>query len=136
MMLCDTGPMVAMVDRDDPYHPECMAALGGISSDDFVTTWPCLAEAMHLLGRKLGLLGQEHLWELLADRVIVLARASDGDWERMRALMRQYRDAPMDLADASLVAVAERLGIHQIFTVDKHFRAYRIQGRGTFDVVP
>jgi uncharacterized protein len=128
--------MVAMVDRDDPYHRRCIAALVDIPSAGFVTTWPCLAEAMHLLGRKLGFTGQEHLWELLEDKVISLIRSGDHDWGRMRALMRQYRDTPMDLADASLVTAAERLGIHRVFTIDNHFRAYRIQGRGAFELVP
>ena len=39
--------------------------------------------------------------------------------------MRQYHDAPMDLADASLVVAAERLNLRRIFTLDSHFRAYR-----------
>lgn len=125
-----------MVDRDDPYHRQCTAALVDIPSDGFVTTWPCLAEAMHLLGRKLGFTGQEHLWELLEDKVISLIRSGDHDWGRMRVLMRQYRDTPMDLADASLVTAAERLGIHRVFTIDNHFRAYRIQGRRAFELVP
>lgn len=59
-----------------------------------------------------------------------------GEWERMRMLMRQYNDTPMDLADASLVAAAERLGVGQIFTVDRHFRAYRIAGKHAFEVIP
>lgn len=54
----------------------------------------------------------------------------------MRELMRQYADSPMDLADASLVITAERLGLRKIFTLDGHFRAYRILGRDTFEVVP
>jgi predicted nucleic acid-binding protein len=54
----------------------------------------------------------------------------------MRALMRQYHDTPMDLADASLVSAAERFSLRRIFTVDRHFRAYRIDGTHAFDVLP
>jgi predicted nucleic acid-binding protein len=50
--------------------------------------------------------------------------------------MQQYHDAPMDLADASLVTVAERLQLHRIFTLDRHFYAYRIDGQHPFDIVP
>lgn len=135
-MLCDTGPMVAMVDRNDPYHEACLAALDDILSDGFVTTWACLAEAMHLLDRKLGFTGQEHLWDLLEDGVIKPCRQSDNEWRRMRELMRKYRDSPMDLADASLVTAAEQLGIQRVFTVDRHFRAYRIDGARPFEIVP
>jgi hypothetical protein len=50
--------------------------------------------------------------------------------------MQQYQDAPMDLADASLVAAAERLQLRRIFTLDRHFYAYRIDEKHPFDVVP
>jgi predicted nucleic acid-binding protein len=50
--------------------------------------------------------------------------------------MRQYHDTPMDLADASVVAAAERLGLRQVFALDSHFRVYRILGNVAFDVVP
>jgi hypothetical protein len=50
--------------------------------------------------------------------------------------MGQYHDAPMDLADASLVVVAERLRLRRIFTLDSHFHAYRIEGTYAFEIVP
>lgn len=54
--------MVAMVDRDDPYHLQCVAALTRLPADDFVTPWPCLAEAMYLLWKRRGFEAQEDLW--------------------------------------------------------------------------
>ena len=54
----------------------------------------------------------------------------------MQALMEQYEDTPMDLADASLVAAAEVLGISRIFTTDSHFYVYQIGGKRPFEVVP
>jgi predicted nucleic acid-binding protein len=50
--------------------------------------------------------------------------------------MQQYHDAPMDLADASLVAAAERFQLRRIFSLDRHFYAYRISGQHPFDVIP
>ena len=58
------------------------------------------------------------------------------EWRRIRVLMNQYGDTPMDLADASLVAAAERRGLRKIFTVDGHFRVYRLDGTHAFEVVP
>jgi len=49
--------------------------------------------------------------------------------------MQKYADAPMDFADASLVATAETLRLRRVFTLDHHFRAYRVDG-DYFDVVP
>lgn len=47
-----------------------------------------------------------------------------------------YRDVPMDFADASLVSTAEILNLTQIFTLDRHFYAYRIHGKTPFSVLP
>ncbi len=54
----------------------------------------------------------------------------------MRILMEQYRDVPMDLADASLVVAAETLNMQRIFTLDSDFYVYRINGKQAFTVVP
>ena len=54
----------------------------------------------------------------------------------MHILMDQYRDAPTDLADASLVAVAETLSLRTVFTIDRHFYAYRTADKQAFQAVP
>jgi predicted nucleic acid-binding protein len=68
---------------------------------------------------------------------IALARLDDADVPRLRELMAKYRDRPMDLADASLVHVAERDGYRRIFTLDRRdFEVYRLAGRERFTIVP
>ena len=54
----------------------------------------------------------------------------------MAELMEKYRDTPMDLADATLVAAAETLNITRIFTLDSDFQVYRINGRTPFEIIP
>lgn len=127
--------MVAIVDRDDPHHERCAAALASLPST-FVTTWPCLTEAMYLIGSRYGYTGQRDLWNLVVEGVITLHDPGESEWERVRTLMQTYNDAPMDLADASIVTAAERLGTNRVFTVDRHFYAYRIRGREPFVVIP
>ncbi|HEX5726948.1 MAG TPA: hypothetical protein VFX98_15845 [Longimicrobiaceae bacterium] len=136
MTLCDTGPLVALIDRDDPHHARCVGALAGLPPAALLTTWPCFTEAMHLLRRVGGLPAQDELWSYLADGLVSLHVPASGEWERMRALMRTYGDAPMDLADASLVALAEGLGLRRVFTLDRHFRAYRTRRGGSLELVP
>jgi predicted nucleic acid-binding protein len=104
-----------------------------------VTTWPCVAEAMYLLYRAGGHPAQEELWQLLEAGDVVIHASGASERERMRTLMARYLDTPMDLADASLVAAAEVLGLRRIFTLDSDFYAYRIgAGRraGVFEVLP
>lgn len=50
--------------------------------------------------------------------------------------MAKYADRPMDLADATLVALAEERGERRIFTLDSDFRIYRIHGRTHFEIIP
>lgn len=134
MILCDTGPLVALLDRSDSEHARCAAALSTL--DDLRTTWPCLAEAMYLLGEEGGWFAQDQLWGLVADGLVSLHVPAEGEWERMRTLMRKYSDSPMDLADASIVTAAERLNVKRVFTLDRHFRAYRLQNGQAFEIVP
>jgi uncharacterized protein len=136
VILADAGPLVALLDRRDAHHRACLASLDVIPDGDMVTTWPCLTEAMYLLGKGGGLQAQELLWAYLADGLVRVLTPVDGELNRMRGLMMRYRDTPMDLADASLVAAAERLGIRRVFTVDRHFRAYRIEDRHAFEILP
>lgn len=136
MTLCDADPLVALIDRDDANHPRCVATLEQLPAGGLLTTWPAFTEAMYLLGRAGGSEAQDTLWGYLADGLLRLRPPEPREFERMRALMRQYRDTPMDLADASLVVTAEQLGLRHIFSLDHHFRVYRIHGSEAFEIVP
>lgn len=136
MILCDTGPLVALIVENDQHHARCVAALETLPDQPLVTTWPCFTEAMYLLRRAGGLAAQDELWGFLADGLIQVHACADNEPSRMRTLMHQYHDTPMDFADASLVAAAEFLGISQIFSLDGHFHIYRIHGQQAFHVVP
>lgn len=136
MILCDTGPLVALIDQSDPAHARCVAALRTLPAVPLLTTWPCWVEAMYLLWRAGGFPAQEELWDYLADELVMLYTPVPGDWERMRLLMRQYSDIPMDLADASLVVAAERHRLRRIFTLDSDFHAYRIESKQPFEMIP
>ena len=123
-VLVDAGPLVAILDRDDSHHASCVAALTTIR-EPLVTVWPAITEAMYLLG--FAWEGQRALWEMLETDVVRLLPLGREDAPRMRALMAKYRDLPMDLADAALVRVAEREGLHRVFTLDRrHFGVYRL----------
>ncbi len=135
MILTDAGPLVAIIDRGEADHTRCMATLEELASP-MLTTWPAFTEAMYLLGEAAGWPGQEPLWRLVRREDLQVAEAGPRTVERMEALMAKYRDLPMDLADASLVALAEETGLTRIFTLDEHFRLYRLLGRKRFVVIP
>ncbi len=134
-MLCDAGPLVAVIDQADKNHKSCLVGLSTLRTP-LVTTWPCFAEAMYLLGQYGGHPAQEELWGYVEDGVVTFHNSSELEQKRMWALMQKYRDLPMDLADASLVAAAEVLKQHRIFSTDSDFYVYQIGGNQPFEVTP
>ena len=125
MILVDTGPLVALFDPRDEVHARCVEVLKSIS-EPIATTIPVLTEAVHLLQPES--IGTQRLIDFITDGGIEVLFLDDQLLGRALKLMVQYRDAPMDLADASLVAVAESRNLRTIFTVDrKDFAIYRIK---------
>lgn len=133
-VLVDAGPLVAVLDGDDPHHASCVDALKTIR-DPLVTVWPAVTEAMYLLGFSWE--RQRALWEMVETDTLRILPLDRSDAPRMRALMEKYKDLPMDLADAALVRVAERDALHRVFTLDRrHFGVYRPAGLKRFSFLP
>ena len=135
MTLCDTAPLVALVNARDKDHGRCVAALQTLPRP-LVTTWPCFAEAMYLCYRNGGYPAQQALWRFVARRVLTFHDLSAAEIAQMPILMEKYRDTPMDLADASLVVAAQTLGATRIFTLDSDFFVYRLENGAALKVVP
>jgi predicted nucleic acid-binding protein len=133
--LTDAGPLIAIIDADEPDHVMCVEAVDRTALP-LVTTWPTFTEAMYLLGRAGGIKGQRALWKLVQTDRLVVADLSAAAGERSARLMDQYADRPMDLADATLVAYAEEHGHRTIFTLDADFEVYRLRGRHRFELIP
>ena len=137
MTLTDTGPLVALINRDDQHHVACAAALeANAAAFPLLTTWPCLTEAMHLLEREGGYRYQAALWSMYFRGEVAIHQLTPAETDRIASLMEQYRDTPMDLADASLVATAESLTERQVFTFDSQFYVYRLRDGAALEVVP
>jgi predicted nucleic acid-binding protein len=133
--LVDAGPLIALFHPSDVDHARCHETLDGLSGP-LVTTWVTLGEAMHVLGRWRGWRAQEALWRVVVDGDIDVQSVAPGNIGRVAELMRKYRSLPMDLGDATIVTLAEELGVNRVFTLDRHFRTYRLHGRRAFEVVP
>src|SRR5580704_14363542 len=134
MILCDAGPLIALVDQaESENHRRCMAVLPSLHGP-LISTWPCFTEAMYFLAERGGLPFQQMLWRFFEAEKLDFFVPSKSETIRMQSLMTKYGDIPMDLADASLVVAAESLNVTQIFTLDTHFHAYRINDRHPFEV--
>jgi len=135
LTLTDASALVALVDSGQPASERCRKAFEALSLP-LVTTWSAFAEAMHLLHRIGGWPLQRSLWHHVELGSLQIHATAAAEPARMRQLMEQYRDTPMDLADASLVTGAEVLNLSVIFTLDSDFYVYRINNKNAFTVVP
>ena len=125
MILVDTGPLVALFDPADGDHKRCVSLLAGIE-EPLCTTVPVLTEAFHLLNP--GSIGSQRLIDFVTGHGLNVWFLDDTALTRAFELMLRYADHPMDLADASLVVMAEALKQRKIFTPDRvDFAAYRIK---------
>ena len=119
MTLVDAGPLVALIDRGESGHQRCVDTLAQLSGP-LVTTWPAFTEAIYLLGSAGGWPAQEALWKLVDRSDLRLVDLDVSMRQRSRELMAKYEDVPMDLADASLVALAESMkGVDPIERLDR-----------------
>ena len=91
---------------------------------------------MYLLGDAADWPAQSAIWEMVRRGALEIEELSPASIERARTLMEKYRDVPMDLGDATLVALAEERDFRRVFTLDADFRVYRLRGRIAFEVIP
>ena len=132
MIAIDAGFLYALADRRDAWHARAIAQLP-TQQEGWITTWPVLAETCHLLSRRLG---PEYAALLLDDAAAGSFRIWNPPADQMAqlpSLMRKYAKLPMDLADATLVLLAEHLGHGRILSTDQRdFGAYRWKNRKPF----
>lgn len=134
MILLDTGPIIALFDASDKYHETCIKNLKKIN-EPLISSWPVLTEAFYILG--FSWKAQDNLWEFISRGGIDIPSFGSKYFKRCRELMEKYRDLPMDLADASLVALGEDKDINKVFTLDhKDFNIYRLGKKKKFKLIP
>lgn len=125
MILVDTGPLVALFDPQDAQHARCRQVLRTLQEPLF-TTVAVLTEAFHMLSP--GSYGANRLREFIGRGGLAVWFLDETSLQRAFALMEQYADHPMDLADASLIVAAEALPTRKVFTIDRQdFATYRIR---------
>jgi uncharacterized protein len=134
MILCDAAVLLCLVDRAQTQHKAYKSTVMRLEKP-LLTTWSCLTEAMYLALHRGGWQMQKQLGQLLLEKLLAIYEIHESDYSRLLALMEQYRDRPMDLADATLVLAAEKTGYRQILTLDSDFLFYRISDRESFDII-
>ena len=129
--ICDTGPLVAYLNRRDPHHKWAVSIMKQ-ARPPLVTCEPVLTEAVYFL-REDGM-EVDPLFLLLERGALRLEFDVSEHWPRIRTLMARY--GQMDLADASIVVMSELHTRSQVLTIDwKDFSVYRRNDRQVIDFV-
>jgi predicted nucleic acid-binding protein len=134
LVIVDAGPLVAILNRLDLHHDLCYQQ-GLTLRRPFLTTWPVIAEAAWLLRRTPG--GVSGLLRMVSEGLLDCRPldADAADW--MDCFLKQYADLDPQLADASLMYVAEMERIDTIFSLDRRdFLVFRLSGDRTVKLIP
>ena len=122
-VLLDTGPLVALLSRNDANH-ERARQLFGSCVPPFRCCEAVLAEACFLM-RKVDAAGPAEVLALGRRGVYRMAMSIEGHWTNLEALLTKYADRPISLADACLIRCAEIYQEPRILTFDEDFAVYR-----------
>lgn len=133
MIIADTGYWVALFNRGDAHHQPAVVVSGEIR-EHLVTTWPVLTETAHLLAARGHAGVSARFLERCFAGAVDIFELDIQARPRMLELMRRYAPLPMDLADASLVVLAEKLGHGRILSTDRRdFESYRWKQHQPFE---
>ena len=133
-VIMDTGPWVALIDRSEGRHEECVSWLkayrGNILSSEAVVT-----EVLYLLD--FSSVAQSAALDFVLTGTVTLVPSSIESLALAKRLMTKYPDLAMDFADATLVTIAHDLGLQDILTFDeRHFSIYRLKSKKAFRILP
>lgn len=132
MIIVDTSAWVGLANKRDQFHEVCKRFFRE-NHEPLVTTYPVLVETVHLLFQRVGVTMALAFLETIRQQGIRVHQALEGDLDRELVLMQRYRNLPMDLADASLVILAETLGEGRIVSTDQRdFDSYRWKNHQPF----
>jgi len=125
VILADAGVLLAAANQDEKEHEACVSLLdqtvGGLLVSPLV-----VAEVCYMLGTRHGSEAEALFLDSITDGTLLLAKLTELDTARMSALVRQYEDLRIGAADASVIALAERLDITDVATLDhRHFTVVR-----------
>ncbi|MDL9945801.1 PIN domain-containing protein [Gordonia sp. ABSL11-1] len=138
MILIDTGVLVALVNGRDVNHQVCTEWFLSSAIADLLIPSPLISEICYMVALRGGP-NAEHLLLLdLAEGLYgQVVEVTHQDLQRMAELVDQYADLPLGGADASIIAIAERLGITEVATVDRRrFSVVRPHHTGALTLLP
>jgi predicted nucleic acid-binding protein len=132
-IIADTGFWVAVGSKKDSFHDLAIKVARALQFDP-ITTWPVITETSYLLQKKQGVQAADTFLFSIEQSEMEIFQLESVHLGRIRELINKYADLPMDLADASLVILAEELGHGRILSTDQRdFHTYRWKNHPPFE---
>lgn len=136
MLLADTGPLVAGANTRDRHHQDCADLLRNHPGPIAVPA-PVIVEVCQLLASRRGAAAEAAFLTTLGSGALTVVDLEPADYTRAAQLVEQYADLPLGAVDATVIAVAERLGVTEIATLDRrHFTVVRPTHVEAFTLLP
>jgi predicted nucleic acid-binding protein len=132
-IIIDAGPLVALLDTDDQFHPWAKPAVARLEPF-FSTCDAVLSETCYLLGENSAALSKLRL--MVENEIVSSEFISSPELPAVFDLMERYADIPMSFADACLVRMVEQNPGSTVFTTDRHFNVYRQHRRRLIPLMP
>lgn len=120
--LIDSGPLIALFDRSDKYHLKVLEFMKTFKGE-LVTSWSVVTEVSHMLDFNLQVQIDFLKWCEIGG--VNLFEISQEELCDIRVMIEKYSDVPMDLADATLMYIANKQKIKNIISIDSDFDIYR-----------
>jgi hypothetical protein len=136
VIFADSNVVLAAFDPNDPEHHRCQQALRA-SRDGVALPVPALSEVAYFLERRVGAQREAAFLRTVAAGTTAVIDPLPPDYARAADLVEQYANFPLGTVDALIVAIAERLGVTRLLTLDRrHFGAVRPLHCEAFEIAP
>ena len=128
-ILIDSGPLIALFDRNDKYHQASVEFIKNNRSE-LITTLASITEVLHLLDFNRN--AQVDFLSWVDAGAVKVESITTDDFQRIKELIIKYSDLPMDFADACLVFLGEKMNVSKVATIDRDFDIYKLKGKRSF----
>jgi len=136
MLLADTGPLVAGANSRDRHHQASRELLLNHPGPILVPA-PVVVEVCQLLASRQGADAEATFLRTLGTDALTVIDLEPADYTRAAHLVEQYADLPLGAVDALVIAVAERLRVSEVATLDRrHFSVVRPAHVDAFTLLP
>lgn len=134
--LLDSGFLYGFIDDRDDHYPSVSRVFAAISEPIYLPV-PAITEVAYFVSKNLGVRALAKFADEIANTDFVLENPTVGDYRRSAEILYKYNDANIDFVDACIFAMAERLNITKILTVDRrHFQLFRPDHCEAFEILP